>query len=208
MQRATKKIQDLLDILEQENDAPADGDIGVSGFLEYYKITHGNFRVKTKLLYKLYQRWTDTPVPSYEFTRIIFLYLKNSNPFVFINKNPLKDFLPLLEEKRPRLKPKLRTTQRYRRPNEFIKEMKWERGEHFIPAIALFQMYAQWAKKHKRRRANQRDFFIVLNLKFERKKRRPDYVYYGINQEIPMSKRRLAAIERWYNAKNKAKKQT
>jgi hypothetical protein len=197
MPRDDKKIEELLAILDQETDTISKDGTDAFTFLEFYNIKSGKHKVKRKALYKLYKQWSHEPIKSIEFTTKLSLYLDGDDYRWFINKDPLKQIIPLI-------KPKKSNPKSYRNTYLFFTEMGWKKGPYFYPASTLFYMASEWAKKNRKVPPGQQAFYVMLTMTFPRKIIDAFNREYGINKELNISRQKMVAIrEKHVNKKRK-----
>lgn len=194
-----KEIERLLKVLEEREDKRSEDQTDTYTFLEFYKIHPGKYKVKTSALYALYIQWSSEPIDKHQFSKQLGLYLDTRSDKYLINREPLKQLLPLIITKKKNNK------KSYKNTHLFFMNMGWTKGNNFYPAFILYYLVKKWSKKNKKVAPSRHAFYLMLSLQFPKKKISHHHIEYGINQQLNITPHKMRAIKSIVYGKKKKK---
>lgn len=174
--------EELLKSLESEEEIIPQAANNVVAFLLFYNIEPGVFPVKSRVLYKLYTKYTKEPVPVQVFSLEVGNYIKNVTGYLHINKSAFKiadKTFELLQKRNYQTSPILK-----RHYENFIKTYNFQIGSIWTCSNDLYQEYRNWCKKVGRRRPISKMNFNKLCILYFKEKIVKGKKYYGINRKL------------------------
>jgi hypothetical protein len=191
--------EELLEILNQEESDIAELSVDkpqekiveytddVVPFLSQYEIIPGDKAVKKSLLYKFYRAYSENPVDSYIFNRIVGQYIQyysNSNGLFYkINMDSFRISKFILELNKQGKIDKPKSAAYRKRFEKFLKEHNIEKGEHFTPGFVIYEIYRD-SLKGKHPEFSYKSFQQMLKLYFKEKRVESNRsLWYGVNKE-------------------------
>lgn len=175
--------EELLKSLESEEEIIPQAANNVVAFLLFYNIEPGVFPVKSRVLYKLYTKYTKEPVPIQVFSLEVGNYIKNVTGYLHINKSAFKiaDKTFELLQKRTNMQ----TSPAFKRHYEnFIKAAQLQAGGIWTCSGDLYEAYISWSKKVGRRKHITEKSFNKLCILYFKEKIVKGKKYYGINRKL------------------------
>lgn len=192
--------EELLEILNQEDssiseelsvDKPQEQIVDyiddVVPFLSQYEIIPGNKAVKKTLLYRLYRAYSENPVDSLIFNRIVGQYIpyysNSKGMFYQINMDAFRISKHILDLHRQGKIDKPKSAAFRKRFEKFLKDNNIEKGECFTPGYIIYEIYRDYLKgKHPE--FSYKSFQQMLKLYFkERRVESNRSLWYAVNKE-------------------------
>lgn len=164
-QLSDKELEELLKSSESVTSQPSSE---IIRFLTVFNIQSGKTRVKAKLLYSIYYKWSQTPMGhthwGHEMAKFVAYYDEwyyISIPAFTLSEDALKALTPV---KKSRYKSK----QWHRHFKNFIAHYNMKPGKFWVEQSVLFYLYDLWTFKIRRKRClGPTDFTIFLRHYFK-----------------------------------------
>lgn len=176
-------------------------------FVETFKLESGETRVPSRLIYKIYKRWSKSPLIQTDFGHQLSLMFENKKEHYYLNKD-IKDLAKQVLTKAPAKLNKLNSTRFKQHFDNFVTKFNIVRGDFYIKSEVLFDLYDKWTYANKKASAfNPDNFKDFCNLYFKSKQ---DFesTYFGVNESIinnlsPDQKLNCLSKKAQYNAHKK-----
>jgi hypothetical protein len=216
MRSINKKLTDdeLLDALNSDVEAPIVYNSEFIRFLETFKIRSGTQKVKIRLLYDLYNKWSLESMTAENFGHkmgdLFEISKSGPNTFILINMESI-EILKFKEQVKPKVTKIV--SQRFKKNFEaFIEKYEIERGTLFLKSITLYDLYDKWCYRNgnKINPLNINVFNSFAELYFT-KKMDKNYLYFGVSEKVTKhlnNEQKLLSLTKkaQQNAKKKAQK--
>lgn len=216
MEKMNKKLSDeeLLDALNSDVEAPIIYNSEFIKFIETFRIKSGPQKVKIKLMYDLYNKWSSESMGAIEFghkmSDLFETSLNRGITLIHVDMDPLE----VLKHKE-QLKTKVTKvfSQNHKKNFEaFTTKYEIERGTLFLKSITLYDLYDKWCYKNgnKYNPLNINMFNSFAELYFT-KKMDKNYLYFGVSEKVTKylnNEQKLLSLTKkaQQNAKKKAQK--
>lgn len=161
-------------------------------FLAYYDIKPGNYKINTRVLFRLFKSWSKNKTYKYQtFLRNMFNQLQsgrkthNAEKSVYLKVDKsLLSITRFLEESKPK-RVNFRKTLFYKKfMEEFIEEHKLASGPIYVEADILYYLFDFYNQKKKRRMISFERFVSMCHLYFSEKQLGFGSTWFGVNESI------------------------
>lgn len=179
-------IEELLKIAETSQFSPLiyKSKTDVIEFISFYQLKLGDNKVTSALLYNLYRRWSNNPIPRQSFTKEVtelFPVTRWGIGYLFgLNKSKEE----LLNTKAEFNKKKLKTkSPKYAKHfQNYLKHFNIKSGSFYVKDVVLYNLYDKW-RQYKRHLFSLEQFIPFCKIFFKYKKIKGNY-YFAVDKEI------------------------
>lgn len=166
--------------IDQSEELASDADVfssDVIAFLSHYKVSAGNNRISTALVYKLYKIWSKEKIKPIQFTNEISLYIPKKNRYYLINKNPselIADLASVIKKKKP---PATRKKANWDHFKAFLSAHEISAGGEWIGVHIVYHFYDKWVyNKKKKKVISNLNILGFLKVLFETKRTKDGFM--------------------------------
>lgn len=165
--------QDQTNIIDDgvfDNDIPS--------FIIQYQLKAGDKVAHSDLLYRIYKKYSSSPVNRFHFTREFSLYFPRKEGYYLINKDPSELIADLSLAIKKRRSPRIRQKATKIQFQAFLNKYEIDKGEEWIEFHVIAHFYDKWIYEAKRKRAIKlADLVTLMRVFFDNKKTKDGYVF-------------------------------
>src|SRR5271166_3142275 len=118
----------------------------VTDFISFYNIKSGKYKISTKLLYKLYVKWSENPISLIVFTKTLtdlFTYkMSGPNYFILLNKTSFK--LKSILDSQYKVVNKTKQKSYKKHFDLYLEKYNITKGTTYITNKILYNLYDKW----------------------------------------------------------------